>query len=129
MTPPKSLTDWGLAFAMRHDLELRPGNADELGPPRGFSLHVRGVPLGRVFQYDPESRPRKLVSWPPELDAALEPLQGLLHDREHGFLETSKEDAAYRLVRWSGTDRAVLERVLEEIIRGLRASQVPENSH
>ncbi|MEO7994001.1 MAG: hypothetical protein ABI743_06340, partial [bacterium] len=62
-----SLTEWALSFAMKHDLEVRAGNEGEVGPTRGFSLYVRGLKYGRVFRYDVEAKPQKLITWLPAL--------------------------------------------------------------
>ncbi|MCG3151841.1 MAG: hypothetical protein GEEBNDBF_01126 [bacterium] len=119
-----TLTEWGLAFAVAHDLEVRPGNEGEVGPSRGFSLHVRGLEQGMVFRYDPEGRPPALLTWMKSLDSAMEPVMLLVDDAERGFLP-GPEIAGYCTRQWKGQDRSPLIAVLEHVVALTQAAAIP----
>lgn len=126
MTQTHSITEWGLSFAMTHNLEVRPGNEGEVGPPRGFSLHVRDMEHGQVFRYDPEGKPQALLTWLPQFDAALVPVMSLLDDPERGFLPTTQSFPPYSARRWKGTDRAPLMTVMEHLVAISQAAAIPD---
>jgi len=120
-----SITEWGLGLASQYDLELRPGNEGEVGPTRGFSLHVRGLEHGRIFQYDPEGKPQRLITWLPDIAPALEEVAALMADREKGFLP-APADTPYLTLRWNGTERRYLNQVMQIIIVKTKQLAVPE---
>ena len=124
MTTAPSITEWALGLASQYNLELRPGNEGEVGPTRGFSLHVRGLTHGQVFRFDPEGKPQRLLTWLPEITPELADVAGLLVDREKGFLPTQPVPP-YSTLRWNGTDRKVLTQVLRVIITKTQQLAIP----
>lgn len=125
MAIKKSLTEWGLNLAVAHDLELRPGNEGEVGPTRGFALHVRGLEQSLIFRYDPEGKPRQLIAYLPDVAPALEPLEALIADPENGFLP-GPYLPGYMTLRWKPGEREALKQVLVAIIRKTKQIAMPD---
>ncbi|HYE77792.1 MAG TPA: hypothetical protein VEI97_07390 [bacterium] len=78
-----------------------------------------------VFRYDPEGKPRQLVTYLPDVAPALESLDALIHDPSSGFSPWPVQ-GEYLALRWKPGDQEALARVVLTIIRKTKDLATPD---